>query len=73
MNRSVLRKIARENGVSVAEVRREIELAIDAAYIKPNAAALFIPRKNAVPTLEEFINYCVGEITPRPSSARILQ
>lgn len=62
MNRSVLRKIAKQNGVTVAEVRREMQRAIEAAYENPNAAALAVPRKGDVPTPEEFIDYCVGKL-----------
>jgi hypothetical protein len=35
MNRKLLRKVAKINGVSVKEVRREMELAIDHAYRNP--------------------------------------
>lgn len=71
MNRSILRKIAKENGVSVAEVRREMQLAIEASYTNPNAAALAVPRKGAVPTPEELIDYCVGAIAQQPSNLQI--
>lgn len=62
MNRSILRKIAKENGVSVDEIRREMQAAIEAAYVNPNKAALSMPRKREVPTPEEFITHCVGII-----------
>lgn len=67
MNRSIIRKVAKQNGVSVAEVKREMQAAIEAAYINPNAAAMVVPRKGTVPTPEELINYCAGIISPRPA------
>ena len=62
MNRSIIRKVARKHGVSVAEVRRDMQLAINAAYEKPNAAALAVPRKGAIPTPEEFIKYIANVV-----------
>ena len=62
MNRNILRQVARMNGVSVAEVRREIGIAIAAAYENPTAAALAIPRKGEVPTPEEFIGHCADKV-----------
>ena len=62
MNRSIYRKVARQHGVSVAEVKSEMRLAIDATYVKPTAAALAVPRKGEVPTTDEFIDYCARGI-----------
>jgi len=46
----------------IAEVRREMQLAINAANEKPNAAALVVPRKGAIPTPEEFIKYTASVV-----------
>jgi len=62
MNRSIIRKIAKENGVSVAEARREMQAAINETYKNPNAAALAVPRKGDVPTPEEFIVYVAQRV-----------
>jgi len=62
MNRSIIRKIAKENGVSIAEVRREMQAAINETYKNPNAAALAVPRKGDVPTPEEFIVYVAQRV-----------
>lgn len=64
MNRSIYKKIAKENGISIREVKEEMELAIKAAYENPNEVALKVPRKGAVPTPEEFIDYCAREAKP---------
>jgi len=39
-----------------------MQLAINAANEKPNAAALVVPRKGAIPTPEEFIKYTAGVV-----------
>ena len=62
MKKSLLKKIAKKYGVDISEVQREIQLAINIVYENPNAAALAIPRKGVIPTTDEFIHYCAGEI-----------
>lgn len=61
MINSLINEVAREQGVSVAEVRCEMEKAIATAYINPSAIALSVPRKGAVPTPEEFIAFCAQQ------------
>lgn len=59
--RSIYRKIAKEHGVSVTEVKRDMQAAIDSAYRKKDksesekAMQEKIPCKREVPTAEEFI------------------
>lgn len=67
MNKSIIKKIAKANGVSVGEVRREMKFAIEAAYANPNSAALIVPRKDKIPTPEEFILYCTQMIKSQNS------
>lgn len=61
--RQVYRKVARENGVTLAEVRQEIQGAINHTYENcPNdgvtqAYQSRVPRKGEVPTADEFIRY----------------
>lgn len=55
--KKVYRRIAKEHGVTVAEVKRNIQEAINTAYVKPNLYAQCIPHKGEVPTIEEFIIY----------------
>ncbi len=60
-NRSIYRKIAKEHGVSVAEVKAEMQAAVDAAWNNPNKT----PEQAAMqkkyfadgtaPTADEFI------------------
>jgi len=62
MNRSTYRKIARKHGVSVKEVKQDMQEAINSAYINPNAEAQKIPRKGDVPTPDEFISYTIAKL-----------
>jgi len=55
MNRKIYREIARKHGVSVDEVRRDIQAAIDEAYIAPNFHARCVYCEGDKPTPEEFI------------------
>ena len=59
MKEEVYRAIAKKNGVSFTEVKREMQKAIDAAYVFPTPEALKVPRKNAIPTVDEIIAYTV--------------
>lgn len=66
--RNVYRKIAKEHGVTVAEVKRDMQAAIDAAYTNPPQDGVTpayqnrVPRKGEIPTTEEFIRYAKNEI-----------
>lgn len=69
--RSIYRRIAREHGVSVQEVKRDMQEAIHAAYDNPpndgvtRAYQNRVPRKDDVPTVEEFIRYAAKEVKKR--------
>lgn len=60
--KKALKAIAKQEGTSVAEVKKEIQLAINEAYVTPNSYARCIPSKGDVPTVEEFLEYCVKRI-----------
>jgi hypothetical protein len=61
--RSIYRKIAKQNGVSIREVKDEMQKAIDAAWDNPDKTAENIYMQNSVrpdgrkPTPEEIIQY----------------
>ncbi len=67
-NRKILKKIAKENGISLAELKREMQAALDYAYRNSeNNAAITtyqkrVPRKGEVPTPEEFLSFAAGEM-----------
>ena len=62
MNRKIIRKVAKQNGVSFNQVKNEMQIAINAAYKKPNSAALAISQAGTVPTPEEFMRYCTTQL-----------
>jgi len=62
MNEKIYKKIAKKYGVSVEDVKRDMQIAIDAAYVFPNTEAEKIPKKGEVPTIDEFIGFLVGQI-----------
>ena len=65
MNRKLARKVAREHGVSVKEVREGCQAAIDHAYQKPNFYAGQVPHTGATPTTDEFIAHAVRAMKGR--------
>ncbi len=66
-NRKTLRKIAKENGVTLKEVRNDMQAAINHAYQNPTQNGLTsafqnrVPMKGEIPTIDEFLNYAVNE------------
>jgi len=60
-------EIAKKFGVAVDEVKREMQRAVQDAFIFPSYEAESIPRKGEIPTVSEFIEYAadrIGEETP---------
>jgi len=57
--RKALKEVAKNHGISVAEVRREIELATTSAQANPDpqvqAKLTAVPKKGEIPTPEELI------------------
>ena len=67
--RKILKEIARENGVSVKEVREEMQRAITEAWTNPpkdgGVTAAYqrrVPSRGEIPTPEELIRYLAAEI-----------
>jgi len=54
-------KTTKHYGITEEE-KNDIQEAIEAAYQNPNAEALRVPRKSAVPTVEEIIEYVTEKI-----------
>ena len=59
MNKKIYKKIAREFGVTIEEVRREMEAAIDAAYQEPTFYARCVKFKGDKPTPDEFFDHII--------------
>ena len=57
----MLETVAKKEGISNEQVRREMQEAMDEAMNNPDPMVQmrwkFIPRKGAQPTLEEFVEY----------------
>ncbi len=53
--KKVFRKVAKQHGISVAQMKREMQAAIDEAYKNPSFHAECVHRAGAVPTPEEFV------------------
>lgn len=67
--RKIYRRIAKEHGVSVTEVKRDMQEAITAAYQNPpqdgGVIAAYqrrVPRKGEIPTPDELIRYAAKKI-----------
>lgn len=63
--RKLYRKVAKRHGVTVAEVKTEIQAAIEAASQIPVGAEpqqRLVPVAAKVPTAEEFILYAVQQV-----------
>lgn len=64
----IYRKVAQKYGVSVAEVKKDIQEAINAAYQNPPEDGVTrawqnrVTRKGVIPTSDEFIRYAAEEI-----------
>ena len=55
----LFKEIAKENKTSVNAVKKEIRKAIDATYENSNPYADSIPCKGEIPTIEEFLDFCI--------------
>lgn len=67
--RKIYREIAKKHGVSIADVKRDMQAAIDAAYIKPNRHALEVSRRGDKPTPEEFIAYMAHKASDKKGNS----
>ena len=65
-NKKNYKKIAKQHGVTVDEVERDMQTAIDAAFVTPNATAQSIKRKGDTPTPDVFISNAVRMIKNSP-------
>lgn len=65
--KKILKRIAKREGISVEEVYREIQVAIEMAYANPDPAVQAvwknIPMPYGKPGPEDVIAYCVEKVT----------
>ena len=57
MNEEIYKKVTRQYGVSVDEVKRDMQAAIDAAYQDPNVYAQCASSGKGAPATNEFVDY----------------
>jgi len=57
MNRSDYRKIAKTHGVSIKEVKRDMQEAVNETYKKPTFHAKCVYSEGEKPTVDEFIDH----------------
>ena len=62
MNRKMYRKIAREYGVSIAEVKRDMNAAVEHAYKSPNLHARCVPAEGDTPTVDEVVAHAARRV-----------
>ena len=62
LNRQIYKKLAKKYGVSVNEVKRDMQAYVDTACKNPTPLAVNIKKENATPTVDEFINLVVGKV-----------
>ena len=67
--RKIYRELAKKHGVSVKEVREEMQAALTDAYTNPQnnneitkAYQNRVPRQGEIPTPEEAVSYLVGKV-----------
>ncbi len=66
--RTIYRKVAKKHGVTAAEVKREMQAAIDCAYRKPDKTETEksfqkrVQAQSEIPTAEELICFLAKEV-----------
>jgi len=65
MNRKLARKVAKQHGVSVKEVREGVQNAIDHAYRNPNSRALAVECEGEKPTPDEVITHLAKAVNAK--------
>ena len=66
--RTIYRKVAKKHGVTAAEVKREMQAAIDCAYRKPDKTETEksiqrrVQAQSEIPTVEELICFLANEV-----------
>jgi hypothetical protein len=62
MNRKIYKALAKKHGVSVEEIKRDMQEAVNAAYKTPTTTAQSFMKNGAAPTVEEFVNHIAETI-----------
>ena len=59
MTEKIYKQIARKYGVTVDEVKSDMQAAVDMTYVNPNFYARCVYYKGENPTTEEFVSHIV--------------
>lgn len=62
MNRKIYRKIARKYGVSIQEVKRDMQEVVDETYKNPTFHARCVFCEGEKPTVDEFVNHLARRV-----------
>ena len=62
MNRSDYRKLAKQNGVSVKELKRDMQEAVDETYKNPTFHAKCVYSEGEKPTVDELIDHVARRV-----------
>ena len=62
MNREIYKEIARKHGVSVKEVKRDLQELVDETYKNPNFHARCVYCEGEKPTVDEFIDHLARRV-----------
>lgn len=62
MNRKFYKALAKKYGVSVDEIKRDMQAAINHAYQQPSPTAQAVKRKGEIPTINEFVHHVASEL-----------
>jgi len=72
MNRKVYKALAKKYGVSVDEIKRDMQEAINHAYQQPSPTAQAVKRQGEIPTVDEFMLHTVLETKKRVDEEKAL-
>ena len=73
MNQKIYKRLAKKYGVSVEQIKRDMQDAIDVTYARPSDAAKGVARKGSIPTVDEFMNYAIGEVKGGTPKAAVVK
>jgi len=62
MNRKIYKQLAKKHGVSVEEIKRDMQAAINITYENPSEAAKNIMCDGRIPTVDEFMHHTTAQI-----------
>lgn len=62
-SKKLFKTIAQKHGISVKQLKQDMQAAIDEAYAIPNFYARCIPRQEERPTPEEIISYATRRVS----------